>query len=76
MDVERFREVIAPLTEAIAGKAIDARLAVELERRFPPCGEAFRAIEAPCCWRSFFDSAHWSLCPCTGISGTTCCSAA
>ncbi len=48
MDIERFRELIAPLTEAIAGKAIDQRLAAELERRFPPRGEAFRAIEAAC----------------------------
>jgi hypothetical protein len=48
MDVERFRELIAPLTGVIAGKAIDQRLAAELERRFPPGGEAFRAIEAAC----------------------------
>ncbi len=34
MDVERFREAIAPLTEAIARTVIDQRLAAELERRF------------------------------------------
>ncbi|MCZ6523671.1 MAG: DUF4863 family protein [Alphaproteobacteria bacterium] len=48
MDVERIREVTAPLTEAIAGTVIDQHLAVELERRFPPGGEAFPAIEAAC----------------------------
>lgn len=48
MDVERFREVIAPLTEAIGGTVIDQHLAAELERRFAPGGEALPTIEAAC----------------------------
>jgi hypothetical protein len=48
MDLERFRELMAPVTRAIAGKPVDQSLAAELERRFPPGGEAFRAIEAAC----------------------------
>ena len=34
MDLERFRELMAAVTEAIAGKHVDQRLAAELERRF------------------------------------------
>jgi hypothetical protein len=48
MDVERFRALIAPLTDAIAGRALDDALGEELERRFSPSGEAFKAIEAAC----------------------------
>jgi len=48
LDLEDFRELMAPVTEAIAGKPVDEGLAAVLERRFPPGGEALRAIEAAC----------------------------
>lgn len=48
MNVEQFRALIAPVTGAIAGRPLEAALAEELQRRFPPGGEAFRAIEAAC----------------------------
>lgn len=48
MDLERFRELMAPVIATIAGKPLDQHLAAELERRFAPGGEAFRTIEAAC----------------------------
>jgi hypothetical protein len=48
MDVERFRELVAPVAQAIAGRPFGPGLADELERRFPPGGAEFRAIEAAC----------------------------
>ncbi|NIR29674.1 MAG: DUF4863 family protein [Gammaproteobacteria bacterium] len=48
MNREEFRRLITPVTEMLAGKAVDGQLAEELNRSFPPEGEAFRAIEAGC----------------------------
>jgi hypothetical protein len=48
MTPDAFRELISPVTAVLAGKPVDVRLAGELERAFPPDGEAFRAIEAAC----------------------------
>ena len=48
MNVDKFRDQIRPLTEAVAGKPLEPALADELDRRFPPAGMQFRAIEAAC----------------------------
>ena len=48
MTPEAFRDLLRPVTEAIQGRPVDAALAVELNRAFPPLGETFRAIEAAC----------------------------
>jgi hypothetical protein len=48
MNVERFRELIRPVAEAVAGRAVAPELGDELERRFPAAGEHFRAIESAC----------------------------
>jgi len=48
MNVEQFRGLMKPLTEAVAGKSLAPALADELERRFPPDGAEFEAIEAAC----------------------------
>jgi hypothetical protein len=48
MNVERFRELIGPVAAVAAGQPLTPALADELERRFPPDGEPFRAIEAAC----------------------------
>lgn len=43
-----FRALIAPVTEVVAEHRLDRELELELGRRFPPSGAAFRAIEAAC----------------------------
>jgi hypothetical protein len=48
MDVERFRDLVRPLTEAVGGKPVEAHLADELERLFPSDGAGFRAVEEAC----------------------------
>ncbi len=48
MDVDQFRQLIGPLADAVAGRELTADLGDELDRRFPPSGETFRAIEAAC----------------------------
>jgi hypothetical protein len=48
MNVEQFRALVAPVAEAIAGRPLEPALAEELERRFPPDGEAFKEVEAAC----------------------------
>ncbi len=48
MDVDEFRELIVPVTRAMAGRAVDAALATELDRLFPADGDAFTAIERAC----------------------------
>jgi hypothetical protein len=48
MNVERFRGLIAPVAAALAGRPLEPALADELDRRFPPDGETFRAVEAAC----------------------------
>jgi len=48
MNVDEFRELLAPVTRAIAGRALDADLAGELDRRFPADGDDFGAIERAC----------------------------
>jgi hypothetical protein len=46
--VEEFRELIRPVAETIAARPLAPELADELDRRFPPDSDAFRAIEAAC----------------------------
>jgi len=48
MDVTQFKALITPVADAIAGRPLDQALATELNRRFPPGGETFAAIEDAC----------------------------
>ncbi len=48
MDKQQFRSLMEPVMDAIAGRAVDQALAGDLNRRFPPDGETFQAIEAAC----------------------------
>ena len=48
MTVDDFRELLRPVTRAIAGKQVDTALAGELDRRFPADGDDFAAIERAC----------------------------
>ena len=48
MQRSNFRALIAPVTEVVAERGLDGELELELGRRFPPSGAAFRAIEAAC----------------------------
>lgn len=48
MNLDQFRALIGPVTEAIADRPVGPELADELERRFPPEGAEFRAVEAAC----------------------------
>lgn len=48
MTPERFRALMAPLCQGIAGKPVDGSLADQLNRDFPAAGATVRAIEAAC----------------------------
>lgn len=48
MDAESFRTLLAPVTEAAAGRQVDAALADDLNARFPADGPLVRDIEAAC----------------------------
>lgn len=48
MTPEQFRELVAPVTQRIAGRPLDKALEAELDRAFPPAGATFRAIEDAC----------------------------
>ncbi len=48
MNVEAFRELLRPLTEAVAGRALDADLENDLAAHFPPDGDWFGEVEAAC----------------------------
>ncbi len=48
MDLDQFRSLMKPVMGAIAGRAIDQALADDLNQRFAPESEAFKAIEAAC----------------------------
>lgn len=48
MNVEQFRELIAPLAAAVAGRSLTPALGDELDREFPPGGTQIKAIEAAC----------------------------
>jgi hypothetical protein len=48
MNVDSFRALLKPVTDFVSNRSANPALAVELDRRFPHDGEAFKAIEAAC----------------------------
>jgi hypothetical protein len=48
MEISEFKALLKPVTDLVASMPIDAGLAEELNRRFPPGGEVFDAIERAC----------------------------
>ncbi len=48
MNQQEFTGLMKPVMQAIAGQRIDQSLADDLNHRFPPDGDAFKAIEAAC----------------------------
>lgn len=48
MTPEAFKTLIAEIAGASAGQPLDARLAAELNSRFPASGATFRAIDEAC----------------------------
>lgn len=48
MNVEQFKQLLEPVTGFVSSRALDSGLAQELERSFPPDGEAFGEIESAC----------------------------
>jgi len=48
MNVNEFQGLMQPVIDFVAGKPLDTILAAELERRFPPGGDSFDAIERAC----------------------------
>ena len=48
MGPKEFHDLMKPVMAAVAGRAVDARLAQDLNRDYPPGGEAFGAIERAC----------------------------
>ena len=48
MDVATFQQLLRPVTDAIAGRALDADLARDLETRFPADGAWFGEVESAC----------------------------
>ncbi len=48
MNIERFQELLKPVTDFVSSQAVSPALANELNRRFPHDSELFNAIEAAC----------------------------
>ena len=48
MEISEFQALLKPVIELISSMTIDAKLNEELNRRFPPGGEVFDAIEKAC----------------------------
>ncbi|MEJ2727061.1 MAG: DUF4863 family protein [Deltaproteobacteria bacterium] len=48
MKISEFKALLKPVTDLVSSMAIDAKLAEELNRRFPPGGEVFDTIEKAC----------------------------
>ena len=48
MNVDEFQTLLKPVTDLISVNAVDSALAEELNRRFPPGGPTFDAIETAC----------------------------
>ena len=48
MNSEQFKDLIEPITRAIAGRPVDRALEDHLNAIIPADGEAFKAIEAAC----------------------------
>jgi hypothetical protein len=48
MEISEFKALLKPVTDLVSTMAIDAKLAEELKRRFPPGGQVFDTIENAC----------------------------
>ncbi len=48
MNVQEFQVLLKPVFDLISNNSVDAALADELNKRFPPGGEAFDSIEQAC----------------------------
>jgi hypothetical protein len=48
MEVSEFQALFKPVTDLISSMTIDAKLAEELNRRYPPGGDVFVTIEKTC----------------------------
>ena len=48
MEISEFQALLKPVTDLVSSGAVDANLAEELNRRYPPGGEVFDAIENAC----------------------------
>ena len=48
MKIREFQALLKPVTDLVSNMAIDAKLAEELNRRFPPQGDTFATIEKAC----------------------------
>ena len=48
MNIERFQELLKPVTDFVSSQIVSPDLAEELNRRFPHDGETFEAVEAAC----------------------------
>jgi hypothetical protein len=48
MEISEFQALLKPVTDLISSMTIDAKLAEELNHRFPPGGDVFDAIEKAC----------------------------
>jgi hypothetical protein len=48
MNINEFQALIKPVTDVVSSNAVDAALAEELNRLFPPGSETFDAIEKAC----------------------------
>lgn len=48
MEINEFKALLKPVTDFVTSGAIDASLNAELNRRFPPGGDVFDAIENAC----------------------------
>ncbi|UCD77686.1 MAG: DUF4863 family protein [Desulfobacterales bacterium] len=48
MNIDEFKALLKPVTDLVSNSQVDSALAAELNRRFPPGGETFDAIEKAC----------------------------
>ncbi len=48
MRIEKFQDLMVPVTTALAGEAVGPALADKLNRQLAPDGAAFKAVEAAC----------------------------
>jgi hypothetical protein len=48
MNISEFKILLKPVMDLVSGSEINSALAEELNRRFPPGGETFDAIEKAC----------------------------
>ena len=48
MNINDFQKLVEPITDFVSVQPVRSALAGELNRRFPPDGETFNAIEAAC----------------------------